>query len=386
MASTFTQLAKYGHQLDGTLNRYKSVLYAQRYMEYRRWLKRQNTSIPLDKPLVVFDFRDARIDGPQGRRFYCLFVFFVRAGFYPVLRENYFFLGNIQEKYKKLCLQEDFAVLHNDYTLPGNYVLVTDKWHSSLSAAAQQIVSLNYHADYSATDSCFPMPFPMFPPIYSHQQDLQLAQYRQQPRLWNIFFGGDANPEKYNKDSIRDIYKKLGRAHILELLRQHNSPHYEVRELQNTTEFTLALVQHIQGMVVMDTRHCNVDPADWLGTLANSHFFLACPGVRYPMSHNIIEAMAVGTIPVTQYPEMFFPALEHGKNCLVFNDANDLLQVIETAASMSETQRAKMRLAVQNYYENFLSPARCISRLLAHHPRKVSLRLLPFLKDGGGFA
>lgn len=386
MASTFTQLAKYGHQLDGTLNRYKSVFYPQRYVEYRRWLKRQNTSIPQNTPLVVFDFRDTRIDGPQGRRFYCLFIFFIRAGFYPVLRENYFFLGNIHEKYKSLCLHEDFSVLHDEDALPENYVLVTDKWHSSLSASARQIISLNYQPGYSPQDNCFPMPFPMFPPIYACRQDLQLKWYRQQPRLWDIFFGGDANPEKYNKNSIRDIYEKLGRAQILELIREHNNPHYEFRELQNTSDFNLARVQQIQGLVVMNTRHCKVDSADWLSTIANSHFFLACPGVRYPMSHNLIEAMAVGTIPITQYPEMFFPALEHGKNCLVFNNAADLLQVIEVATSMSETHRVKMREAAQDYYESYLSPAHCISRLLAHHPRKISLRLLPFLKEGGGFA
>ena len=76
MASTLLQLAKYGHQLDGMLNRYKAVFYPQRYLDYRRWLKQQNTKIPSHQPLVIFDFRDSRIDGPQGRRFYCLFIFF----------------------------------------------------------------------------------------------------------------------------------------------------------------------------------------------------------------------------------------------------------------------------------------------------------------------
>ncbi|MDZ4261101.1 MAG: hypothetical protein U1B30_02070, partial [Pseudomonadota bacterium] len=92
------RISTFGHQLDGTLQRYKSLLYPQRYLEYRRWLRQQNRIIPQDKPIIVLDFRDARIDGPQGRRFYCLFIFFIRAGFYPVLRENYLVLGNIEEK------------------------------------------------------------------------------------------------------------------------------------------------------------------------------------------------------------------------------------------------------------------------------------------------
>lgn len=386
MASKLLQLAKYGHQLNGTLNRYKAAFYPQRFMDYRRWLKQQSTAIPANQPLVVFDFRDSRIDGPQGRRFYCLFIFFIRAGFYPVLRENYFFLGNIQDKYKKLCLQEKFSVLHQAQSLPGNYVLVTDKWHSSLARAATQIISLNYQADYSPESNCFPMPFPMFPPVYSHQQDLQLVSYRQQARQWKLFFGGDAEPDKYNKNSIRDLYAKLSRTQILDTLRNNLEHNNTYRELHNNADLDKALQENIRGLVVMNTRHCKVEPVNWLGTMANSHFFLACPGVRYPMSHNLIEALAVGSIPITQYPEMFFPALEDGKNCLVFTNAAELLEKIHQAMIMSDEQLGSMHYAAQRYYDTYLKPDACIKQLLDHHPHKISLRLLPFLKAGGGFA
>lgn len=387
MAGVLLQLAKYGHHLDELLNRYKTVFYPQRYVDYRRWLKQQNTAIPDNQPLVVFDFRDSRIDGPQGRRFYCLFIFFIRAGFYPVLSENYFFLGNIQEKYKKLCLRETFSVLPHTQPIPGgNYILVTDKWYSNYSRAAQQVILLNYQPDYTPDAPCFPMPFPMFPPIYANRQDLQLTRYRQQPRPWNIFFGGDAEPEKYNKNSIRDIYTKLSRAQILELLRDNLTHGDEYRELHSNTELDKALAHNIRGLVVMNTRQCKVEPINWLSTLANSNFFLACPGVRYPMSHNLIEALAVGSIPITQYPEMFFPALEDGKNCLVFNSETELLEKVQQAMAMPTEQIASMRRAAQDYYDTYLNPRSCIQQLLARHPRHVSLRLLPFLKAGGGFA
>ena len=114
MNTPLQQISTLGHQLDGTLQRYKSVFYPQRFWEYRRWLQQQRRDIPQDMPIVVFDFRDTRIDGPQGRRFYCLFIYFIRAGFYPVLRENYLALGNIKDKYKKLCLQEHFSALVHD--------------------------------------------------------------------------------------------------------------------------------------------------------------------------------------------------------------------------------------------------------------------------------
>lgn len=385
MNSPLQQLSTLGHQLDGTLQRYKSVLYPQRYWEYRSWLKQQRRDIPQDKPLVVFDFRDTRIDGPQGRRFYCLFIYFIRAGYFPVLRENYLVLGNIKDKHKKLCLQEDFSVLPDEQNLPQGYLLVTDKWYSGLAHNAKKIIAVNYQPDYHLSDSCFPMPFPMFPPIYATQQDLHLENYRQQVRQWQIFFGGDAEPGKYNKKSIRKIYAKLSRTQLLEILTRLLAPESMIELHNDTARQSTEQKQH-PGLVVMNTRECKVPPEEWLGTLARSHFFLACPGVRYPMSHNIVESMAVGSIPITQYPEMFFPPLEDGKNCLVFNNEMELKIAIKNAMTMGDSAVKAMAQGAIDYYEEYLAPIASISRLVSHQAHRISLRLLPFLKSGGGFA
>lgn len=385
MFSPLQQLSNAGHQLDGVLQRYKSILYPQRYLAYRRWLTQQRRNIPTNQPIVVFDFRDTRIDGPQGRRFYCLFIYFVRAGFYPVLRDNYLMLCNIQEKYKKLCLQEAFSVLQHEQDLPPDYLLVTDKWHSGLAHRARKIITLNFQANFHSDDACFPMPFPMFPPVYAKQQDLHLSSYRQQPRRWQIFFGGDAERGKYNKKSIRTIYQKLSRAQILDSLAQ-SLPAELFIELDSDEVLRRVAQTHHQGVVVMNTRQCKVLPENWLATLAHAHFFLACPGVRYPMSHNLIEAMAVGSVPITQYPEMFFPPLEDGKNCLTFNSEAELLATINKAITMSATEISTLSQAASEYYETYLAPSASINALLNHQPRRISLRILPFLKTGGGYA
>lgn len=385
MNSTLQQLSTLGHQLDGTLQRYKSIFYPQRFMDYRRWLKQQRRDIPRSKPIVVFDFRDTRIDGPQGRRFYCLFIFFIRAGFYPVLRENYLVLGNIQEKHKKLCLLEDFSVLLYEQDLPPNYLLVTDKWYSNLAHKAKKIISVNYQPNFQTEDDCFPMPFPMFPPLYAAQQDLHLQTYRQQSRQWRIFFGGDAEPGKYNKKSIRKIYAKLSRTQILDCMTRTLIPEF-ITELKSDAARQHAEEKQHAGLIVMNTRECKVIAEEWLGTIARASFFLACPGVRYPMSHNLIEAMAVGTVPITQYPEMFFPPLEDGKNCLTFNNETELQTAITKAMTMSEHTLSIMAQAATDYYDTYLAPTASIQHLLNHRPHRISLRILPFLKAGGGFA
>jgi hypothetical protein len=68
-------------------------------------------------------------------------------------------------------------------------------------------------------------------------------------------------------------------------------------------------------------------------TLSHFNFFLACPGFIMPYSHNVVEAMSVGAIPVIQdtYAHMFFPTLKHNINAIIFTDLGDLSQINRTA-------------------------------------------------------
>lgn len=104
------------------------------------------------------------------------------------------------------------------------------------------------------------------------------------------------------------------------------------------------------------------------------------------MSHNAIEALAVGSVPIIQYPELFYPPLEHNVNCLVYKNKQELVDVLKRAMSMSPEDAATLSIGAAAYYDQFLEPKRVVQRLLAHNPENVNLRLLPFLKKGGGFA
>lgn len=53
--------------------------------------------------------------------------------------------------------------------------------------------------------------------------------------------------------------------------------------------------------------------------LASADFFLCQPGEIMPQCHNIVEAMAVGTIPLTNYPDWLSPPLVDGREALVFD-------------------------------------------------------------------
>lgn len=378
------QFSRLGHHLDSHWRRYRCVLDLGRYRHYQQWLSQQSRVIPQDKPLVLFDFADNRIDGPQGRRFYQLFIYFVRAGFFPLLRENYLALHNIESRLKGFCLQETFAIVERLETIDRPFIRVTDWPNPRFHKNCTQTIRVDYTPGFQAGNSAFPMAFSMFPAVYKSGQDLQLNTFRAQPRDWNLFFGGDAHRQKYSKLSTGSIYGVLGRARVLDLLEIH-LPAALCKAPQNQAQLEQQIGQADSGFVKINTRHCKIHPEDWLKTLARTRFFLACPGVRYPMSHNLIEALAVGSVPILQYSELLFPALEHGKNCLVYRNEAELLEVVKQALHMPALVWQKLSAGAQAYYDQYLAPAAVISQMLNHHPQRVQLRIMPSLKAGGGY-
>ena len=86
--------------------------------------------------------------------------------------------------------------------------------------------------------------------------------------------------------------------------------------------------------ILVDAARARIPTSRWLPTIAATDFLVCAPGMAMPMSHNIIEALGVGTIPLTNYPEWFLPALENGVNCLVFRDTDDLIERVDEILRM----------------------------------------------------
>lgn len=375
------------HKLNLLMRRYRWYLRLPSYLAYRRWLSKQTSQLPADKPLVVMDFADSRIDGPQGRRVYALFIFFVRCGYHVAFVRHYLFLVNITSKLKALILREPFSVIRSSEAPTQPFILVTDH-RSKLGEQASRTIHIDYRPGHTPGDSTVPMPFSLFPRIYADGQDQQLQSFREQSRHWGVFFGGDADPAKYSKSSIKSVYGKTSRPQMLDALRDQ-LPAALAEFPESQPAFDALLEASTDGLVVMNTRACSVAAKDWLRTLARARFFLACPGYRYPMSHNTIEAMAVGTVPIIEYPEQFFPALRDGVNCLSFSGAEHLVAVTRRAIDMPAEQWQRMSQAAADYYDAHLAPQPTIDALTQAMPdadNTVTLRYLPFFKRGGGFA
>jgi glycosyltransferase involved in cell wall biosynthesis len=85
-------------------------------------------------------------------------------------------------------------------------------------------------------------------------------------------------------------------------------------------------------------------------------FVLSPPGWCMPVSHNLIEAMFCGAIPITNGGAFMAEPLTDGLNCLEFQDEEGLVPVIDRALAMDDCEVARMRKAVRDYYDRFLEP------------------------------
>ena len=93
-----------------------------------------------------------------------------------------------------------------------------------------------------------------------------------------------------------------------------------------------------QKCMILSRSKVEIPNEKWLDVLAKSEFFVCAPGVIMPLCHNAIESMAVGTIPITNSPDWFFPSLIHLKNCIRFTISEDLLEKIELVLTMNQSQ------------------------------------------------
>jgi hypothetical protein len=94
----------------------------------------------------------------------------------------------------------------------------------------------------------------------------------------------------------------------------------------------------------------------YLEALCECDFVLSPPGICTPLSHNLIEAMFCGAIPITNAGLFMSEPLADGRNCLEFSNAAGFSDAMENAFAMTDSKLLELRLAAFDYYRRFLNP------------------------------
>ena len=301
--------------------------------------------------IVCCDFSNSAIDAVGGRYYFSLVRDLIDAGYFPVFTARRGTLSSFGTRsLKSLLLTERMGVVRSYDDIQESYFLITDDPNAN-PQRAERIVMVSY--EWRLCQNASEMAFPVFihPWIASgvasfcppHLQDL---------RPTRLFFGGNTEEGKYDKNIIRDLYGMLSRREMLAETMATTSPEMIYRP-RHASSWLVSPEFH--PVVFCETQHCKIPPERWLEALSKADFFLACPGVGMPLCHNLIEAMTAGCVPILQYADYLPPPLQDGVNCLAFSDAASLREAVRTALSMAPEAVRVMRANVRAHYEAHLA-------------------------------
>lgn len=216
------------------------------------------------------------------------------------------------------------------------------------------------------------MPYFMHPAVYAGGFHRLAAPPPEQPRKIRIGFFGSRDRDFYGRDFHFPI---LNREQILEsFLRDFEDRIWKVDlPVDGWTAREIAVAIDTKGGDRGDKSFLPM--ADYLKALRRCDFFLSPPGWCMPFSHNLIEGIAAGCIPILNYPELLNPPLEDGLNCLSFQTPQDLQQNIEKALTMPSTVVETMRRNVMAYYAEHLSPGRWLRKCLESSDQSTTIRV-----------
>jgi hypothetical protein len=187
------------------------------------------------------------------------------------------------------------------------------------------------------------------------------------------FFSGEMRG--YTVSRITYPTPKLPRLEIINTLRESLGNRMIFVQEQSAFDNLLA-ADYVDKCVILDTSTVRVRDGEWLRVLSKAEFFIAPPGIVMPMCHNSVEALAVGSVPITNYPEWFDPSLEHMRNCIAFDSREDLLAKVERALAMDAATIASLKAGAIAYYDAHLSNQSFLSRLEARRERRIDLLML----------
>lgn len=92
-----------------------------------------------------------------------------------------------------------------------------------------------------------------------------------------------------------------------------------------------------------------------------------------PHSHNMIEAMSVGTIPVTQYGRHLHPPLRDRCDCVAYSDLADLDSILEELMLMDPEDIEGLRSGVRDYFSDHIDPKHVVDGWRAMESKTLHL-------------
>lgn len=306
--------------------------------------------------IVYIDINEPKLE----RYFFLLLKFFELTDFQINLKFNPQLLLNLRNYSDLIYTLKNFKIVLSP---PARY----DLWLTMKGKSDRTKNILSVDANYFSKkkpENSYIFPYNMHPDIYNSELYKTITHLRQTRKSIKVFFGGNTG-YGYGNPDIKKLFGKITRNELISYIEAFANE----KKLNNEiTDQNPGVVFSEKPIDILIVKKPVFSLKEWMTALAQSNFYIAAPGFSMPFSHNAIESMSVGTIPILQYPEMFNPLLTDMVNCLKFDNETDLTEKINLALSLDKEKLAFMRTEVLNYYDQNLDPKAAIGNLIAKLP------------------
>lgn len=328
-----------------------------------------------DTPVVFAKFIENQILGEMGRLLFAILNAFSASGYEIKLLDN---LSRSElSKYGTLAYSLNRVALTD--TVPRDtrdMIYLFDKEDAAVGRhrwRKKVQVKFDVFSPYWLKDPII-MPYPVHPVHAREDLEDRLQRNGSGDRSVRIFFSGDV--QGYVKNRIRYPKEKLTRTEVINSILEGMGDKVLLIKEQEKLEQIFSGSAYTNKCVIVDANRLRVDDQSWLTTLAKCDFFLCPPGYVMPMCHNIIEAMAVGAIPITNYPEWLSPSLVHERDCIAFEGRGDLMDKLATVMHMRQDEVLAMRQRVLKYYHDHLTARSFTRKIEASASHKVIVLMI----------
>lgn len=212
-----------------------------------------------------------------------------------------------------------------------------------------------YFKDHNQSQNSYHIPMCFHPYMYSNNIWQQPLDEGDTLRINALYSFGNFDRQAY-KTIHKSPFGIIDRASLIDFFSK-KSNFISPRTLQDLQKIIQEKKSH--QFIFVEKYNFGI-PMDKVQVyLSKFRYFLCCPGVFAPLSHNFVEALSASCIPVIEksYADCIYPPLEHKVNAFIFKDLLDLEYLLENEIfTLSDEEYLEMKANVKNYYNSYLHP------------------------------